>query len=62
MRNIILFLLISLASGWLGVWIDKSIEPQAEGNSLGMGVWLLLPFSTLVFLRFLETNTWKFLA
>ncbi len=37
-RNIGIFIFVALASGWLGLLIDKSIEPQPDGNSFGIYV------------------------
>lgn len=45
-RNIGIFAFIVIISGWIGVAIDSVLTLQPEGNSLGMGVWLLLPLLT----------------
>jgi uncharacterized membrane protein len=58
-RNIIIFILVALASGWLGLLIDKSIEPQPDEDSLGMGVWLILPLLTTIILRLFAGDGWK---
>lgn len=58
-RNISIFILVALASGWLGLLIDKSIEPQPDGNSLGMGVWLVLPLLTTILLRLFAGDGWE---
>ena len=50
-RNIIIFICVSLAGGWLGVLIDSVLTEQPEGDSLGMGIWLVLPVLTAVILR-----------
>ncbi|MFT3985724.1 MAG: CPBP family intramembrane metalloprotease, partial [Lachnospiraceae bacterium] len=49
-RNVSIFIVITLASGWLGVLIDGLLPEQPEGNSLGMGLWLILPLLTAVIL------------
>ena len=37
-KNIGIFIIVAVASGWLGLLIDKSLEQQTDGDSLGMGV------------------------
>jgi membrane protease YdiL (CAAX protease family) len=58
-RNIAIFSLVALASGWLGVWIDQFIEPQSEGETPGMAVWLILPLLTTILLRLFAGDGWK---
>lgn len=50
-RNIIIFIIVTLASGWIGVLIDNILTEQPEGNSLGMLIWLVLPFLASIILR-----------
>lgn len=57
--SVFLFIFISVASGWLGFLIDQFLEPQPEGNSLGMGLWLILPFLTAIILQFIFKDNWK---
>ena len=38
-----IFILIVILSGWIGVILDSVLISQSEGDSLGMGVWLVLP-------------------
>lgn len=58
-RNVIVFILISLTSGWLGLLIDKNIGAHAEGDSPGMGIWLVLPLLTTLILRLFAGDGWK---
>lgn len=55
-RNLIFFILVTLASGWIGVLIDYVLTEQPEGNTLGMGVWLVLPFLTTILLRVISRD------
>ena len=55
-RNLIIFIVVTLASGWIGVLIDSVLTEQPEGNSLGMGVWLILPFLTAIVLRIISKD------
>lgn len=59
LRNVILFVVIALASGWVGLLIDNLLEPQPEGNTLGMGIWLVLPLLAVVLLRVFAGDGWK---
>ena len=54
--HLIIFVLIVLASGWIGVFLDSLLTDQPEGNSLGMGVWLILPFFVSILLRVLSRD------
>jgi len=45
-RNIGIFIFVVIISGWIGVLIDSVLPPQPEGDSLGMGIWLVLPLLT----------------
>lgn len=58
-RNISIFILVAILSGWLGLLIDKSIESQPNGDSLGMGIWLILPLLTTILLRLFGEDGWK---
>jgi len=58
-RNIIIFALVAFTCGWLGVLVDKFVEPQPQGESLGMGIWLVLPLLTVILLRFFAGDGWK---
>ncbi len=50
------FVLVSLMAGSFGYWVDQILTEQPEGNSLGMGLWLVLPFFTGVILRIINKN------
>ena len=58
-RNIIIFAFAAFSCGWLGVLVDKFAEQQPEGESLGMGVWLVFPLLTVVLLRLFANDGWK---
>ena len=57
-RNLIYFIIITLISGWIGVFIDLILIGQPEGNSLGMGIWLVLPFLCGIVFR-IRKKDWK---
>ncbi|PFK47675.1 CPBP family intramembrane metalloprotease [Bacillus cereus] len=56
--HLIIFVILVLASGWLGVLLDSLLTEQPEGDSLGMGLWLILPFLTSLLLRTIGRD-WK---
>ena len=58
-RNIIIFAFVAFTCGWLGVLVDKFVEPQSENESLGMGIWLVFPLLTVILLRFFAGDGWK---
>lgn len=58
-RNLIIFTVIAILSGWLGMLIDKVIPEQPEGESLGMGIWLVLPLLAVIALRTFAGDGWK---
>lgn len=41
---IALFILLALLSGWIGLLVDMVLPEQLDEQTLGMGVWLVLPF------------------
>ncbi|MEG0259222.1 MAG: CPBP family intramembrane glutamic endopeptidase [Lysinibacillus sp.] len=57
-RNVIIFTVVVLVCGWLGVLIDTFIPEQTEGDTLGMGMWLILPLLTTIFLRAFAGDGW----
>lgn len=58
-RNIIIFIAIVLVCGWLGVLVDGFIPGQPQGNTLGMGLWLVLPLLTTIVLRSFAGDGWR---
>jgi membrane protease YdiL (CAAX protease family) len=58
-RNIILFTLVVILGGWIGIQIDNVIPEQPEGESLGMGIWLVLPLLSVIILRTFAGDGWK---
>ena len=55
-KPLMIFIAVTLASGWLGVLLDKVLTDQPEGNSLGMGLWLILPFLAALILRIVSRD------
>ena len=55
---IILFIVIALLSGWIGLLVDTLIPDQAPGETLGLGIWLVLPFLSGIIIRSIRKD-WK---
>jgi len=58
-RNIIIFVFVVLSCGWLGLFVDRITGPQSNEESLGMGIWLVLPLITTLLLRIFAGDGWK---
>jgi hypothetical protein len=50
---------IAFSCGWLGLLIDKFIENPPNQDTLGMGIWLILPLIATIFLRLFAGDGWK---
>lgn len=49
-RNLVIFTVVVLASGWLGYGLDRAMNNPPE-QRLGMLLWLVLPLITALLLR-----------
>ncbi len=58
-RNIVLFSFVVIISGWIGVLVDSFLTGQPEGDSLGMGIWLVLPLLTAFIIILFSKLSWK---
>lgn len=58
-RNLGLFIFMVIISGWLGVLVDSVLTEQPEGDSLGMGIWLVLPLLTALVIILISRLSWK---
>jgi len=58
-RNLIIFIVVVLLCGWLGVLVDRVIPEQPKGDTLGMGIWLVLPLLTTILLRTFAGDGWR---
>ncbi len=52
------FSVIALLSGWIGQLIDMALPEQVDEQSLGMGIWLVLPFLSGIAIRAFRKD-WK---
>ena len=58
-RNIGLFVFVVLISGWLGVLVDSFLAGHPEGDSAGMGIWLVLPLLTAFIIIIFSKLSWR---
>ncbi len=59
LRNTIVFVFLVVISGWIGVLIDSVLTEQPKGNSLGMGIWLVLPMLAAIVITIFSKGNWK---
>ena len=55
---IIVFVIIALLSGWISLLVDTILPEQVEEQTLGMGIWLVLPFLCGIAIRAYRRD-WK---
>ncbi|WOF16746.1 CPBP family intramembrane metalloprotease [Methanoplanus sp. FWC-SCC4] len=58
-RNIVVFIIVVIMSGWIGILVDSLLIDQPPGDSLGMGVWLVLPMLTAIAITLFSKGNWK---
>lgn len=61
-RSIGIFVFVVLISGWIGVLVDSFLTGQPEGDSLGMGIWLVLPLLTAFVIILFSKAGWEELS
>lgn len=54
--SLAIFVFVTITAGFFGYLLDQILTEQPEGNSLGMGLWLVLPFLTGVVLRIVNKD------
>ncbi len=57
-RNLIIFTIVVLASGWLGYALDRALNSPPE-ERLGLLLWLVLPLLTALLLRTFGGDGWR---
>lgn len=58
-RNTVIFIVLVILSGWIGVLVDSTLPEQTKGDSPGMGIWLVLPMLFAVSITILSKGSWK---
>lgn len=54
-----IFIVVVLLCGWFGVLVDKLIPEQPQGDTLGMGIWLISPLLATILLRSFAGDGWR---
>jgi Type II CAAX prenyl endopeptidase Rce1-like len=57
-RNLTIFVILVLASGWLGRGLDE-LMGNPSGESLGMLLWIMMPLGVSLLLRAFAGDGWK---
>jgi membrane protease YdiL (CAAX protease family) len=58
-RNLIIFTILVLASGWLGRWVDGITASPSPQQGLGMLIWIAAPLVISFLLRALAGDGWQ---
>lgn len=58
-RNLIIFTVITLSSGWLGAALDRATATPDPQQGLGILLWILAPMVTGLLLRALGGDGWQ---
>lgn len=58
-RNTVVYIVLVILSGWIGFLVDSTLPEQPKGESLGMGIWLVLPMLTVVAITIFSKGSWK---
>ena len=59
LRNIILFSLVAISCGWIGVGVNQLLGEPSNLESLGSGIFIASPIVCMVLLRLLGGDGWK---
>jgi len=58
-RNIVVFIVVVILSGWIGVLVDSVLTEQPKGESLGMGIWLVSPMLAAIAITIFSRGNWN---
>ena len=58
-RNLIIFAIVTVTCGWLGVWINTQVESPSPQQSLGLLIWIIAPLLTGLLLRGFGGDGWS---
>ncbi|MFY9201931.1 MAG: hypothetical protein WAQ47_11385 [Methanosarcina flavescens] len=58
-RNTVIFIILVLLSGWIGVLVDSTLPEQPDGDSPGMGIWLVSPMLIAVVITIFSKTAGK---
>ncbi len=58
-RNVLIFAIVSLTCGWIGVWVDKLLGQPSDLESLGALIFIATPLLCTILLRLFGGGGWK---
>lgn len=58
-RNTVVFIVLVILSGWIGVLVDSILTEQPKGDSLGMGIWLVSPMLAAIAITVFSRGNWN---
>ena len=58
-RNIIIFVIVTISCGWLAVWVNTQIPSPSPQQSLGILIWIAAPLFTSLLLRGFGKDGWS---
>ena len=59
LRNVILFSLVAISCGWIGVGVNQLLREPSNLESLGSGIFIASPIVCMILLRLLGSDGWK---
>ena len=59
LRNVILFSLVAISCGWIGVGVNQLLGEPSNLESLGSGIFIASPIVCMILLRLLGSDGWK---
>ena len=59
LRNVILFSLVAISCGWIGVGVNQLLGEPSNLESLGSGIFIATPIVCMILLRLLGGDGWK---
>ena len=59
LRNVILFSLVAISCGWIGVGVNQLLAEPSNLESLGSGIFIATPIVCMILLRLFGGDGWK---
>ena len=59
LRNVILFSLVAISCGWIGIGVNQLLGEPSNLESLGSGIFIASPIVCMILLRLLGGDGWK---
>ena len=59
LRNLVIFTILALSAGWIGAWVNTVVPSPSPQESLGILIFITLPFLAAFLLRGFGGDGWK---